>query len=269
MSQESIDRELLASALADTAGAAGGEHPSIERLSEYLEGALDGQTEGALNDHLVACRRCARELLDLKAFLEDPSLPEGGDGDFRRAAAWRQVRDRVGAGEPRASPSPFRRLLAPLAAGLLLPVLGLSLWILQLRGEVSRLSSANSVLHRELREWRPPEADRWVVPLRLAVRSPSPEEPVDIEVPAGHRSLVVSFFVPEGDWEGGFEVELRGPEGREIWSRKDLPRTGSGTLEVPFSRPVDGDGEYRIRCAGVLGGEAHTLVDRKIRIRWR
>ena len=27
MSQESIDRELLASALADTAGAAGGEHP--------------------------------------------------------------------------------------------------------------------------------------------------------------------------------------------------------------------------------------------------
>ncbi|HEX2252714.1 MAG TPA: hypothetical protein VHQ65_05555 [Thermoanaerobaculia bacterium] len=75
---------LIAELLAATPGGGAG-HPPPERLLAYRAGELAAPDEGAVQDHLVACRACTAVLLDL-AELEAAARGEAGPGTATTAA---------------------------------------------------------------------------------------------------------------------------------------------------------------------------------------
>lgn len=66
-------------------------HPTLERLADYHLGKLSSDEESRAQRHLVRCRECASQLLDLAAFYEpsDDASPTQVD------AAWRRFHPRM------------------------------------------------------------------------------------------------------------------------------------------------------------------------------
>lgn len=225
-------------------------HPSPDELLDYQAGDLSPQQREGIQDHLALCPECARAVLDLSRFPDvEPARQEDRLADADVAAEWRRFRERAGVAPalhrpPRVSRFASPRLAYALAASLLLAVLGLSLWISRLRGEVRALAepTVNVVV-----------AD--LVPREQAgERSAGDEE--TIGVPAWADRLLLILNLAEAAADGEYRVVISTVDGTRLWSRRGLRPSADGnfTLEVP--RRLLPAGPYRIRLYGPQGSTA-------------
>ena len=241
-----------------------GEHPSPEALGDYHEGRLGGEEAERLRDHLALCADCAQLVLDLKAFpeIEMPAgtrKPTEGEVD----EAWQAMQARLGEGAeaapipnvvrmPQSSPAASRPRPGywtwALAASWLM-VLGLGLWVFDLRRENARLAepAVNVGIAELTAEW---EQVRGGERGGVRISSVSGRAFLDVDAAGLPR-------------HSGYEVEiLSGPgAGRALWTGRELTRSRDDhfTLDLPpgFLSP----GPYRLRLFGVEEGHREKLAD--------
>lgn len=151
------DRELLAEAFELEARAeARAEHLEPQELLDYQLGELDPATEESVRDHLVSCRECSAQLLELEALTPEPP-PAEDVADLEMVSSWRELQGRLEPPAESPSESPAEppagtrwRLqpswVAAAAAVLLLLPAGLVMDAIRLRGELDGLKAQLSEL---------------------------------------------------------------------------------------------------------------------------
>jgi hypothetical protein len=127
-------RELAAEESADL-----GPHAGLKRLIAYRQGTLPAAEREALQEHLSLCKRCTERLRELRDFEAAAARGDAAGPEALREEAWEslarqlpvqgsKVRPIAGAGR-RETPRPRApRFVYAAAAGLLLALIGLSLW---------------------------------------------------------------------------------------------------------------------------------------------
>jgi hypothetical protein len=240
-----------------------GEHPSPETLAAYHEGRLVGEEGDRLRDHLALCADCAQLLLDFAAFpeIEVPAgtrKPTEGEVD----EAWQAMQGRLGetgtatpnvVRMPQASPvsRPRPAYWAWALAASWIAVVGLGVWVFELRKENARLAQ--------------PAVDAVIADLTAGGDSTRGEPQGPKALPSGSRLLLI-LDAPGMPPHAGYEADLVSAEGAVLWTGKNLPRgaDGSFTLDLPpgFLHP----GKYQIRLYGVDDGKRQTLADFPLRI---
>lgn len=258
MRHESTDAAALVATLAESARTkavqnAAGEHLAAEQLVAYHEGSLAAAEESRVQDHLVSCRVCARQMLDLEAFLSADAAEEDDEGasppavsrpEFGRPASERRV----------APPPPAGRWSWPrslsLAASLLLPVTILCFLGWQrpqpvVLGEELRSSGVTVV-----------EIDRWTLFVQLEIAP-------DVLDPQAFASFQVALL------DGG----------EELWRSDDLELAADGWLELRRSRWSFPAGDHRLRVEGFRDrpssrdgpgrDEAEVVKEQRLRIEHR
>jgi Putative zinc-finger len=252
----------LASALRAVLPGPPAEHPAVEEIAAYHEGRLAGDAQERLRDHLALCPECTRLLLDLADFaaLEPPAgarVPEP-------AEAWGALRERMGeraaplpkapsvvrlpppAAAPvvpavvpvrRTRPNPLRWLLAASVVA----VLGLGLWVAELRQENARL--------------RVPSGNAQVADLAASDDLTRGGGEAAAKPLPGDRRLLLLLAAPGLPPHAAYEADLLNAPGVVLWTGKDLPRSADDgfTVDLPpgFLRP----GTYRLRLYGVDAGQ--------------
>lgn len=156
MNTQATDEQVFRAVLGELAWERAGEHPDHDALAGYLTGELDVETEARVNDHLVACRSCAATLLDMEPLAQPDTGVAEGVADLATAAAWRDLRHRVFDEESPAWPVVGRHWSTAVAA-LLVATLGLSVWVADLKQQVSELSRPLAI-YRSITSKRPPGA---------------------------------------------------------------------------------------------------------------
>jgi anti-sigma factor RsiW len=245
----------LLGVLAEEAGAARGDHPCDDELLGYRDGDLDPAAEGRLRDHLVGCRECTERLLDLDALSPDPAIAGGADSEIEVAAAWRDLRAGLAEEAPEAvrrsaasgaAGAPGRwRALQSLAAVLALAVVGLGLWVAQLRRDVDRLAA--------------PQENLPILYLDEPVRATGGAAPRIASPGPGGRVLLIVTPPPDGA-AARYRAVVAVEGGREVWRAGDLVPSESGTLRLllpPRSLPP---GRYELRLAGSTGDTSRLLA---------
>ena len=86
-SQEMTDTQALAAVLAAHASARAGDHPELDQLAGYLAGSLAPEAEASIQDHLVTCRACTAQLLDLESLSATGPRVAAGVADLYLALA--------------------------------------------------------------------------------------------------------------------------------------------------------------------------------------
>lgn len=128
------------------------EHPDSGTLYAYHEGRLSPEQRSRVEEHSSLCGRCRDLLVEYRQFAEDP-VEEGGPGergrvaDFGAAAEGRRLREqqRIVTREPEKPRRGWGTLgtAYSIAAALAVAVLGLSLYVANLRRELAE-PKANS-----------------------------------------------------------------------------------------------------------------------------
>jgi hypothetical protein len=106
------------------------EHPSTEELVAYQERTLPEAGADAIREHLALCPACAALVLDLEDFPEEDDEPMADEPRLTEAEHAEDLAELLAAlpqGKAPA-PAPGPRWL-PLAAGILIGVLGVGLWL--------------------------------------------------------------------------------------------------------------------------------------------
>lgn len=261
---ESEQRSLLSGPAGDwveRAGTAAGDHPGVEELIAYHHGNLPEDGQRRVQDHLVTCSQCLDHLLELDAFSRPETDPEGrvggatGAADFETAAAWRALRPRLPS-----APARLPRWAAVLAASLSLAVLGLALWSLAQRHEVTALSQRLAEISR-------PQPGVAIVDLYppSAVRRDGVAPPV-VELPAGAGYATLVINLPAGGRQAGYEVEILDSEGHLLWSGGGLEASRFGTLRLGLPGGFLPPGEHSLRLYGRAGEERHWIETYPIRV---
>ena len=229
------------------------EHPLPEELLDYHAGDLQEAERERIQEHLALCPACVRALLDLEAFPDvEPVRPEDRLTDIELARAWQRLQGSV------APAAQGRSRIAPpvlaLAAVLLLAVVGLSLWVVRLRGEVRDLSSPQTgVLVADL------------IPQKEAIeRAEGGEEVVRVPAWAGRLLLILNLADPAT--HPSYRIEIRTQDGREVWSRAGVRRSADGTFALEVPRRLLPAGRYRIRLFGIEGGSELPVAEYAVRI---
>ncbi len=248
MSEHASDVQVLNATLIEHARARAGEHPGTETLAAYLTDGLAADAEARVRDHLVGCRSCTAELLELET-LARPEVPREGVVDLATAAAWREVKSRLFTPRPAARPAARWQWPHAVAAAALLATVGLSGWVAQLRGSVAELSR--------------PQSNLPLAYLGEVVRSDGEET---IEVPAGAARYAMIFNSPElGDFER-YEVRFFDTEGAPALHVDGLVLSDSLTLRLGLARGNPPAGRYRVEVRGFDGERWQTVEEHWRRI---
>ena len=229
------------------------EHPLPEELLDYHAGDLPEAERERIQEHLALCPACLRALLDLEAFPDvEPVRPEDRLTDAELDRAWQRLQRTV---EPVAHD---RSRIAPpvlaLAAVLLLAVVGLSLWVVRLRGEVRELSS--------------PQADVLVadlLPRAEAVERTEGDGEV-VRVPGWADRILLILNLADPATHPEYRIEITAQDGREVWSRAGVRRSADGTFALEVPRRFLPAGRYRIRLSGIAGGSELPVAEYLVRI---
>ena len=254
MTVQASDSEVLVSALAEHARTAIGEHPEVETLLDYLTGELAAEAAAEVNDHLVGCRRCSEQLLDLEP-LSQPDIPREGVADLATEAAWREMKARLFPAEaapvpvPIVRPAAYQRWSIGIAAALLLTTGGMSAWVAQLQGRVAELSQL--------------QVNMPVFYIGEATRSIEEES---IEVPAGTSRFVLIFTPAHLESYSEYEVRFLDPEGEELLHVSGLKMSESGGLRLGASPEQLPAGRYLVRLNGFDGERWQELEEYSYRI---
>lgn len=132
MSGQEHDVEMLRELLMPVEGEPG-EHPSLTTLADYLQGLLEVAGEEQVQQHLVNCKACTTELLDLQTILDPEAGVPGSDqaadpiSELGLEAAWRQLSLRLGAERQAKASRRTARLtaVAALVVGAIMTVVAL------------------------------------------------------------------------------------------------------------------------------------------------
>lgn len=160
MNEPSSSRPEDLAALIEEIHGQPGEHPDVERWLAYHRGELPPEDEEALREHVVVCRECFDLVQAVAAFDADPEVHADaatpGSGEVRASsteASWRRLQERLVETDradttettdttqrtppsretPSGSRRPRPRWLLPLAASLLVALMGLAGWSLHLQ----------------------------------------------------------------------------------------------------------------------------------------
>jgi len=252
-------------------------HPEPDDLLAYHAGELSEEERERLQDHLAVCPRCARTVLDLASFPAiEPADPAREISDSEVAGARAALDRRLAEERPLADPVPLahrqkareapsgipRTAVFPLAAVFLATVLGLSFWIVSLRGELRGLEAT-------VAELRTPAAG-------FEIRNPVPvasfrqrgEEPETLLLSADEPVHLLTLDVALLDHPlfPAYALELAGEDGEILWRQDDARLTEDGTVNLRLPHAFLPPGDYRIRLLGVDGGERTPLEEYPIRI---
>lgn len=229
------------------------EHPLPEELLDYHAGDLREEDGERIQEHLALCPACVRTLLDLEAFPDvEPVRAEDRLTDVELARAWQRLKQTA------APAAPGRARVQPpvlaLAAVLLLAVVGLSLWVVRLRGEVRALSSPQtSVLVADL------------IPQKEAVERAEGAEEV-VLVPSWADRVLLILNLADPATHPAYRIEILAQDGREVWSRAGVRRSADGTFALEVPRRLLPAGRYRIRLFGIAGGSEVPVAEYRVRI---
>jgi hypothetical protein len=233
-----------------------GPHLEPDEIAAYRAGELPSDEEERVREHLVLCRDCAELLLDLEA-LGDPDFGAGEPWSAADAATvWEGVEAGMKQAE-RATVVPFRRgapmarpprWLHALAACLLLAVVGLSAWVVTLRGELSRMQPNAPVLDLY------PEGS-------LRRGAASVEGVAGTEVPADAQLFTLHLLnpAPQAAHES-YEVEILGAGDDPVWRDRSFRPNSTGSFTLALSRRALGTGDYRIRLYGLGAAGTRELI---------
>ncbi len=240
---ETISR-TLASALAEDAGKRAGDHPRLDQLADYLASELTPDVESRIQDHLVACRACSDQLLDLETLSEPDRQTAPGVADLALAAAWREQRARIAAVGVTRRRQRTMRLVSALAASFFIAAIGLSAQVSQLRRMVAELGR--------------PEINLPIAYLDAsATRGETP--PITIERGESDRSLVLTLTPTGSQSWPEYGVEVLSDAGSKVWAGRGLVRNDFGTLRLRMPRALLPTGDYEIRLDGLDGERRERL----------
>ncbi len=229
------------------------EHPLPEELLDYQAGDLREAERERIQEHLALCPGCVRALLDLEAFPDvEPVRPEDRLTDAELSHEWQRFRQAVAPLPAAERPRVSHPVLA-LAAVLLLAVVGLSFWVLRLRGEVRDLSAPQAgILVADL------------VPRDEAVERAEGDGEV-VRVPGWADRVVLILNLADPVTHPAYRVEIA-QDGREVWRRAGIRRSADGTFALEVPRRLLPAGRYRIRLFGIEGGAELPVAEYRVRI---
>lgn len=227
-------------------------HLDPDTLVAYHVGELPPDEEARVQDHLVACRECAELLLDLDA-LHNPGF--GADEEVSVDAVWQGVREEI-----RKAPVPivpFRRpssprWLQPLAAVLAAAVVGLSLWVVSLRGQLDDLSR--------------PELNAPVLDLASGTARGEGSPPPVATVPSGARLFTVILSPAGQRTYEEYRVEIADAAGRVVWGDRGLTPNAYGSFSLTLPRSALGTGDFRVRLFGRTGNGEERIEEYALRV---
>ncbi len=243
-SQEMTDTQALAAVLAAHARARAGDHPELDQLAGYLAGDLTLEAEASVQDHLVACRACTAQLLDLEALAPAGPRVVEGVADLALEAGWREQKTRVADVETARRRRRSLRWVSAVAASFFVATAGLSVHVGQLRQTVARLEA--------------PEINAPVAYLDSAATRDS-SGAVPVELAAGDRSVLLILTPPFGPEWPDYEVEVLTRTGSEVWSGRGFALSDAGTFRLRMPRTWLPAGGYEVRLHGVDGDRREQL----------
>lgn len=258
-------------------------HPDIDELVAYQEGHLEGEAAERVRHHLVACSRCAREMLQLEILDQEPG--EGWEPDdaeveadfqaLRRRIAEAEAEEAAGSApspvvpivaaparpiRPAAPATPFAgrrhrdpwRLVA-LAASALLAVVLLSVWWTGVFGPGGDRRAPSNPFLFDL-------APEGAADVRSADTAPT------IEVPADLDPLVARLLLGDQTPYDSYQVTALDARGKLLLRLDELSRQPNGSFLATLPRSSFPPGVYRLTLTGVLDGETTELATYAFRI---
>ena len=244
MSEPMDSSDALRAVLHEEALARAGAHPELERLADYLDGALDDEAEERLRDHLASCRACADRLLEMSPLMQPDERPEEGVAGLEIEAAWRRLRGRTEADRAVAVPS---RGLRALAASLAVAALALGLW-------AGRLQQVNRELRSRVAEASARVANLPVLYLNGARRAVETESRT-LEVPESAGSFALFFSITEARPATEYGVRFLDAAGGLGLDAGGLVVSESGGLRLGLPRGLLPAGEYRMELRARRDGD--------------
>lgn len=231
MAEPTSERKALQEALLEETHPSTESTPTDEELLGYLDGKLDADAEGRLQEHLARHPRTTRRLLDLQGFAQATREPIPEIPDLATAAGWKDFERRL---EPEAPPAAEASRWWKIAASVLFVT------TLALAGQVWRLGQ----------QAPPPEINFATLALPPAQRSDPTVHEVEVEPEqrlrllvyraegcSTYRAEIFRFQEPES-----FAGEASEAETLEGWQPDD-----QGRLEALVYLPP---GEYALSLSG-------------------
>ena len=221
------------------------DHPSVDELIALHTGTLDPDEAEQVQDHLLVCRRCLENSLDLDAFVRAPEAEVAGSDDLATVSAWRAFLPRL----------KRRRQVAGrvwLAASLLLATLGLG-WGLQQNARVQELTR--------------PQSEARIVDLfsDSQVRAGTADrQPSHLPVSADYLLLVINLPEPP-EVVVEYEIEISEFEGEVVW-RGPVTMGEFGSLKLGLPGGSLDAGDYRLRLFAHGAGEPELLDTYALRL---
>ncbi|MEM7587722.1 MAG: zf-HC2 domain-containing protein [Acidobacteriota bacterium] len=260
------DSEALVATLARAAQGSVGEPLDIEVLVAYHRNELPPEEAERVQDHLVGCPRSAQTLLDLSSFESDASRDSDAVTDLSAVAAWRSFKPRITTANDdegdRAKPRSVWNARSPLvaiAASLLMAVVGLSLWVAQLRG-------TNSGLEQTVAQLSQVQVNPPVFYLDETTRDADSD--VAAEVAANHPFFLVTVIPGSTEDFPAYEAEVENAAGQVIWNQT-IALTDAATLRLMLPRQDFPAGDYQVRLFGRDGERKELLNDGTLNLRYR
>lgn len=242
-------------------------------LAQLARGEIDDSQRDEATDHLVSCRDCAEETRLLMRL------------EREAGAGWDEL--------PRIAPpatggsAPFSRVRAfALAASLILPLVGITLWqwraIADLRGRLDPppavvgrgseqppppvqeaserpdLAPRVAALEEEIERLSQPQLNPAIIDLEPDVlRGGSDTQAIRVSADASLLNLILS--TANGAVHPEYALEIRDATGRVIWHGAGLRRSPYDTFVVALPARLFPGGRYAIRVLGIRG-ERETLL---------
>lgn len=239
-------------------------HLEIDEIFAYHSGSLDAERFERAQSHLLVCRRCLDDLLDLETFVglgaeHDESAEQPTDlapGDFEVASAWQSLRSRL------ARPRSSSRFVLPLAASLLVAVLGLA-WALLQQADADATVEA---LREEVARLETPQPDARIIDLAPAsgTRGEGADAPRGLPATSGFATLVLRVPEPVAGGDS-YAVEIVDADGRQVWAGA-LRMEELGLLSLALPGSFLAPGEYRLLVSVDLAGDRRFLESYPLRV---
>lgn len=229
-------------------------HLDPEELLAYHERRLPEEAVERVRDHLARCPECAGVVLDFEAF---PDLePPGEDHRLTPADVERELRALEARIEAESRPLWQRhQVLLPLAAALLLAVVGLGAWGVLLQ---QRLENATG-----------PRGDVAVVADLRPTDEPLRGEQPAVRVPEWAGRAVLLLSLRPGQGHQAYRVDVISPDGRLLVFGLPVRRAPDGFLALELPREVLVPGELRLELSGSQGGTWERVAEYRVEIEER
>lgn len=253
------DPALFRSLLIEDARSRGGDHPDLDTLTDYLTDSLEPAEDERVRDHLAACKPCATAVLDLEP-LAAPDAAHDGVADLQLEAAWRDLQNRIPTTKESVLVERARAGAWPraLAASLLLAVVGLSVWVGNLRGTGADLRDQVARLSQ-------PQGNLPVFYLDELSRS-SDQEVEEIQIPAKSGFFALIFASGQLDPEASYELRFLSTAGEEVLRSGDLRVSEAGGLRLGLATGKLEEGEYSIELRAATDSDSPLIEEYRRRI---